>query len=78
MTPWFYTGAYEISCNSINLCIWSDLFNFWQKYFSDFLKSLTYMVYDKAIDTDVLSAIVVVIALILFLGFIVGLIFMRR
>lgn len=76
--PWFYTGAYAIDCSSVNACIWSDLFNFWQLYFSDYLRSLAYMVYDKAINISVLNWFVILIALFLFLGFVVGLIFMRK
>ena len=74
--PWFYTGAYAVDCGSINACIWSDLFNFGQQYFTDYLNSLAYMVYDKAINITVLNWIVILIALFLLLGFVVGLIFM--
>ena len=51
--PWFYTGAYNIDCSSITGCINTDIFNFGQLYFTDFLRSLTYMVYDKAITITI-------------------------
>ena len=77
--PWFYTGAYETTCETINGCIGADIFNFWQKYFYDFVGSLKYFVYDVSMSDElVIQGIIIVFALFLLLWFIVGIFFIFK